>query len=126
MKVNPHTFKELKTQETKISAKLKVAEGELHAATKTAEYHRKKLESIRQQLSRFVNDVVLSEHALLRYIEREKKIDLKSIKAEILTDKVKEQIKTIGSGKIPCGELNLIVKNNVIVSIVPKREKGYK
>ena len=45
------------------------------------------------------NKVIVSEHAMLRYIERVLGIDLKEIENRILTDEIKEQYKIIGSGR---------------------------
>jgi len=126
MSLNPHKFKELKTQETKLAAKLNTANDDLRTAKNSVASINHKLKGIREQLANGSDGVVVSEHAMLRYIEREKGIDLKLIKAEILTDTVKEQIKVIGSGKIPLCNLNLIVKNKIIVSAVPVNKKGRK
>jgi len=121
MTLNPHKFKELKVQESMMVAKLQTAQGELYSATKSVDYYTKKLEYIRQQLANGSDEPVVSEHALLRAIERKLNINLDEVKKEILTDTVKEQIKIIGNGKIPQGEYTLIIKNNVVVSIVPQQ-----
>ena len=59
----------------------------------------------------------LSEHAILRYLERKKGIDINEIKSKIMDDKVVKQIKTIGSGKIRVDDFILVVRNNVVVTV---------
>lgn len=66
-------------------------------------------------------DVILTEHAMLRYFERAYGIDLDNMKDTILTEKDIEAIKFVKSGKVPldCG-LIAVVKDLSIVSIVGK------
>lgn len=59
----------------------------------------------------------LSEHAILRYLERIKEINISEVKEEIMTDKIKQQISTIGNGRIPVGDFVLVIRNNVVVTI---------
>ena len=47
------------------------------------------------------NKVIVSEHAMLRYIERVLGIDLKEIENRILTDEIKEQLKQLEVGDFP-------------------------
>lgn len=95
------------------------------------------------------DEIVVSDHAIIRYLERVKgvdvelikeaegittacdyevicclkhahNIDINSIKKEILTDKLKEMISIIGDAKYPIGHgLRAIVRENTIVTIKP-------
>lgn len=60
---------------------------------------------------------VLTEHALLRYLERVKGVDLKAIHEEILTPEVKHQIGVIGSGSFTQNGYRLIVKQGIVITI---------
>lgn len=66
----------------------------------------------------------ITEHAILRYIERAMGFNIEQIKNEILTDDLAEKIKLLGSGHYPVpGECLAVVKNMTIVSIVKPGEK---
>jgi|GEM_PF-1939632 len=65
-------------------------------------------------------DTQVSDHAIVRYIERVKGINLDDIKNDILTDSVKRNINKVGDCKITTNDGNyIIVRNNIVVSIVP-------
>lgn len=67
----------------------------------------------------------VSDHAVIRYLERHFGIDVDDVlRKHILTDDIKSKINKIGDCKIPIeNDLAIIVKNNVIVSIVPNKSR---
>lgn len=96
---------ELKEQQRGIQSKLSKAQNQLNGILGDIEALKDK-------------DIVISEHAILRYIERAMGLDLEQIKASILTDANKAAIKRLGNCKFPIGEgLKAVVKDNCIVSI---------
>lgn len=60
---------------------------------------------------------VVSEHALLRYLERVKGIDFTALKAEILSPEAAEAIKFAKNGRIKGSEFELVFKNSVVVTV---------
>lgn len=65
------------------------------------------------------NQLVVTEHALLRYIERVHGVDLDAIHDELLSDTLVAQIEALGDGCYPIGNQTQVrVKNNVIVTVV--------
>jgi len=66
----------------------------------------------------------VSEHGILRFLEKEKGIDIKKIIEEMLCDDVVERINVVGSGKIPVGNSVFVVKDRVIVTVTDKNKKG--
>jgi len=77
-----------------------------------------KIEQEIKQLSESSKEVIISEHALLRYLERVKNVDLDSIKKEILTESFVASIRTFKNGKFPIAHgVKAIVKNSVVVTI---------
>ena len=63
--------------------------------------------------------MIVSEHAILRYLERTLGLDLKVIENEILTDDVVKQYKVLGNGKYPMGNgYKAVIKDNVVLTIV--------
>ena len=66
---------------------------------------------------------VVTDHALVRYIERVKGIDVEALRGEILTDGRRAAIKRYGSLKIPLPDgARVVVKEGVIVTVSPKRQ----
>ena len=66
------------------------------------------------------DDIVVSEHAYLRYIERVLGMNLGDLANEIVPDTAKQLIKTFKSGRVDCTSHTLIVEKGVVVSIVTK------
>lgn len=65
------------------------------------------------------NNVKISEHAILRYLERVKGIDIPEIEKEILTDDVLSFVETLGgSGKYPIGNFQIVMKDYTITTVV--------
>lgn len=63
---------------------------------------------------------VVSEHALLRYLERVKGIDLDAVRDEIL-DGRRSSIRQLGSCKFKTGDgLTIVVKDRVVVTVMDK------
>ena len=62
---------------------------------------------------------VVSEHALLRYVERVLGIKLKDMEKDILSKENLDIINQLGSGKIPFKkDLVLVVKNKTVITII--------
>jgi len=78
-----------------------------------------------QNLERQIKDLqessvepIVTEHAMLRYLERVRGVDLEELRQEILNDKTSELIKTYKSGKFPVGDTHrVVVKKGTIVTI---------
>ena len=70
-------------------------------------------------------EVIVSEHAVLRYLERVKGIDLNSIKKEILSDYTLKFIEKLkGNGVFPNEKgFSLKVKDNVVITIIAKENQ---
>lgn len=75
------------------------------------------LESRIKELKKFEGPTV-SEHAIIRYMERVMGIDVEELRGNILTDKLKSQIEQLGDGKYPINGGKVVVKGNTIVSIL--------
>jgi len=63
-------------------------------------------------------EIIISEHAMLRYIERALGVDLDAMKKEILTEALIAGVAFCRSGKFPIKDgIKAVVKNNVVVTI---------
>lgn len=69
-------------------------------------------------------ELVFSEHAMLRYIERELGINTTAYKmAQVTPELIDKAKKSKGDGKIEHNEMIFIIKNYVIVSVYHKNKK---
>lgn len=62
--------------------------------------------------------ITVSEHAIIRYLERVKGLDLNAIKNEILPPIVTERIDSMGDGCYPCGSHRIRVRERVVVTVL--------
>jgi predicted RNase H-like nuclease (RuvC/YqgF family) len=76
-----------------------------------------------ERLTKKAEEPILTDHALVRYLERVKGIDIAQMKKEILNDKLRELIGTLGNGKFPCDGFTAIVKDNQVITILDGDKK---
>lgn len=119
---------------TNVTAKLKALETQIKNVTKTLQ----KLQSERaktdseiakinkqllnlnkekQQLLQNDKPVIVSEHAVIRYLERVKGIDIEAIKKTILNKETEQKLKILGQCIYPCDGYKLVFKDNTIVTV---------
>jgi chromosome segregation ATPase len=71
-----------------------------------------------KKLSENNGELIVTEHAIIRYIERVIGIDLNEIKKVICNEKLINQVSALGNGSYPIDNgVKAVVKNNVIVTI---------
>ena len=67
------------------------------------------------------DDIIISEHALLRYLQRVYKLDITKIEHEIIDQKTKQKIKQCGNGKYKVeNDFYIKVQDNVVVTVLEK------
>jgi len=69
------------------------------------------------------DELVVSEHAILRYLERVKGVDIEAVKKEILPDTVREQNRLLGNGSFPAGTHRCKIRDGVVITILTKEEE---
>jgi predicted nuclease with TOPRIM domain len=63
-------------------------------------------------------ELIISEHAIIRYIERVIGININDIKEAIYSETLINQVSILGNGNYPIGNgVKAVVKNNVVVTI---------
>lgn len=127
-------LKNLQTQLTKAEAQLKGAKEEKSLANQKVSTVEGRVKSLKQKIDRLTkkNDkIVITEHAMLRYLERVYGLDIAALKQEMMPDKTEETIKTMGGGKFPVtpngssvsltrqfDQFTLLVKRNTVTSVI--------
>lgn len=66
--------------------------------------------------------IVVSEHAILRYLERVCGIDMEKIKQEILPESTQRMVMTLGNGTYPASSHKVKIKDGVAITVIPKEE----
>lgn len=95
----------------------------LDLTNKQDEYNfkKKKIKEIQHEINKYRHNgqIKISEHAIIRYLERVKGIDIAKIEKEIVTDEVRRMVGVLGgNGSYPNKEFKLVMKNYTIVTIV--------
>jgi len=118
--MNTQLLKQYNTQLNKLENLIKGLEKERNDINTTINTYRQQIESLKKNISNLsVKEIVVTEHALLRYFERVKGYNLEDIKKEIVDDKTKTLVEFLNGtkGKVPWRDNSLVVKDNTIVTI---------
>jgi len=111
--------KQLETRKTKLIEEVNALKTDLREVEKRLSNRKTKIKSIEASLKELNTTPYVSEHALLRYLERTFNLDLDAIKEKILTKESKLLIEKLGNGKYPIENgRKIIVKNKCVVSVV--------
>jgi hypothetical protein len=78
----------------------------------------KELENDIKGLKSSDRPITISEHAILRYLERVKGVDLEAIKLEILPDILRNQFDKMGDGCYPASTHRLQIRERVVVTVL--------
>ncbi|MDR2878605.1 MAG: hypothetical protein LBV03_01645 [Fusobacteriales bacterium] len=68
--------------------------------------------------------MTISEHVILRYIERVLVIDIGEIEKKIVDEETERLIKTMKSRKVSRGDFSIIIKNNTFMTVITKLIKN--
>lgn len=74
-----------------------------------------------ENLAKKHDGVTVSEHAIIRYIERVMGINIEQIAEKILPEKELNYIQQLGNGHYPVnhGEFKIVVKDGVVITVLP-------
>ncbi len=116
------TIKEMTTHLKRHESEVEVIKMEIDNKLKELDLKKGIIADIKNKIKNYEASAKLnpkvSEHALLRYLERVKGIDIKTCEQEILNKKVLEMIETLGgNGSFPNENFKLVMKDNVVVTI---------
>lgn len=118
-------LKGLQTRLTTLDEEIKLAKQVSKEATEKVKQLESKRHSVFNQIQSLKNsseEIVVSEHAILRYLEHVKGVNIEAIKKEMLPDKSVETINKLSSCKIHAEDHKLVVKNRTVVTVIPTGE----
>lgn len=114
------TLKSLQSRLEKEKAELGVIQRQINDLKENSKVHNQRISSILHQIKLLAEkDLVLTEHAKLRYLERVELIPIDQIEAKIITDELKRVWKIVGNAEIPIGigEHTCTIKKGFITTI---------
>jgi len=124
------TLKELETQVSKLRGEIQGLEFNITSNQLELKNKTERINELRRQMSKFTNPKTLqvSEHAMLRYVERVLKINLEEVKNNILTADVISMVEKLGgSGTYPnnlqSSLFSVVLKDNMVVTIKGDNQK---
>jgi len=117
--MDAHELKSLQVRKNKLIPEIISKTNERDLLTKEIVSKKNELAAIEKRIENAtLHDPVVTEHALLRYIERVMGIDLAEVTKRILSEQNKKAIKFAGNCKIKSEGIELIVKNKQVISVV--------
>lgn len=117
---------ELKGLETKLKVLEKERETHKQLANETQHKLTKinsNIKTVNDEIWKLKNkktDIIVTEHAMVRYIQNIMGIDMDELAKKILPDEVKARALAMGDGKYTHDEVTLVVKDGAIVTVYPK------
>lgn len=116
-------FKGLQVRRSRLEPEVERLKREVSQANTAYQEVKKELDDVVVEINRFEEETIepiVSEHAMLRYIERVKGFDLTALHNEILTDERKALIAEMRSCDFIVGDYKIVVKRGVVVSVTDK------
>lgn len=85
------------------------------------ETKRKQIQEVEEKIQTLKGShetIIISEHAIIRYLERVYGLDLEKIREEILPPPIAAQAKRIGNGRYSITGHTVIIKDNVAITVL--------
>ena len=92
----------------------------LSTTNKQIQQHHNEIGELEKQIKIIAQDQSLSvsEHAVIRYLERIEGVDIAAIEQKILTDKLRAMVKVLGGkGEYPVDGFKVVLKDYKIVTV---------
>lgn len=119
-------LKRLQTEQKELSDIVQSLEDKKKEVNEDCSKKKSKLDQVKKrirELTSLENGVIVSEHAMLRYLERVRGVNLKELHDAILTHEIEEKIKTLGNGVYPVGGTHQVkVRDGTVVTIMTKKD----
>ncbi len=94
-------LKKLSTLQSKLQGEMEFLKNQKKLLTKEITAKNEQINNIKHEIARLKKqsqDLIISEHAILRYMERVIKLDIAAFANSVLTDEIRNEHKLIGNG----------------------------
>lgn len=114
-----NNLKSYNTQINRLSAEIDSTRSEIALKQRELALKKKTLQEIKKKINSMTEtNILVTEHAKLRYVERVMGIDLEKVTNAILTESVKKQVAILGDGSYPAENCKAVIKNNTVVTVI--------
>jgi hypothetical protein len=112
--------KKLYTRKKRLKEELRDISDEKYALTREETLKHQELSKINKKLDKArKGELIITEHAMLRYMERIKNLSIDELKELVVPIETKALIKRFGNGNFPAGGTHkVIVRNNTVLTII--------
>lgn len=112
-------IKGFQTQINTLKADIDVLEQEIRIKKESISQKVKQITQLESEIKKIQvkGELKVSEHALVRYLERVKGFDIPTIEKEIVNEKVRGLVSKFTNGTFPAGGFSVVVKDNTVVTI---------
>lgn len=119
---NKVTLKQLQSQLSTLEGKRNVLKNQVENIQQELSLANSQMQKIKNEINRLqmfeIKEINISEHAILRYIERVLMIDIEQIKSNVITDELKKLVSVLGgSGSYPVKDFKVVMVNKTITTI---------
>lgn len=124
---NPHELKALQSRLKEAQAEVDSCEERANRAMavwKDSIDRVNKIQASIREIEDSAKEPIVSEHALLRYIERFMNVDLESVRRAILTENAVKLTRFTKTGKVTTDGRRLVVKNGTVVTVEPTEKEA--
>jgi hypothetical protein len=125
--MNPHELKALQSRLREAEAERDSCEERSNRALEAFRGAIARVDSIKSQIREIedaAKEPIVTEHALLRYIERFMNVNLEEVRKAILTEQAVKLIKFTKTGKVTTDGRRLVVKNGTVVTVEPTEREA--
>lgn len=116
-------IKSLQTQVNKLRLDRDAKKLEIARFQRELEATNKSIRDIEDRIKRAEGsgDIIITEHAILRYCERVMMIDMNKVREQIVTPEIEQMVASLGgNGRYPNKGFHLVMQENKVVTIVTK------
>ncbi len=114
-------LKGLQSQVHTLETDVGLLKTEIASKQRSLEVKVNEIKRLKDEMKKIDNttQIKISEHAMLRYLERVKGINLEEEEGVIVTDKLKSMVDTLGgNGTYPIDGFQVVMKNYTITTVI--------
>jgi len=115
-------IKSLETRRNKLQAQRKQLNIEIADKQKESSEMKRKIDSFQKEIEKLKNKkpekLIISEHAMLRFIERVMHIDLTELQKKILPPEKASEIEKFGNCTYNMEDYKITIKDGIVVTVV--------
>lgn len=118
---NTVQLKKLQSLLNKFNSEAETIKIQISAMQKEYNQKTKEVNNLKKEIAKYQakGEPIVSEHALLRYLERVEKLDLEEYKNLILDEEILRQIEILGTSGtfLNSKGFKVVMKNNVVITV---------